>query len=113
MVQSRRAWGVETLSDRKARMARNPLVAIRSATEKDARTISALIRTNADVVLSAHYSRDQLAAWKRYNTPARVRQRMAERTTFCAFLAGRLRGTIAVQRTELVGLYVSPGSRGK
>jgi GNAT superfamily N-acetyltransferase len=75
--------------------------------------MSALIQRNADVVLSAHYSRDQLAAWKRYNTPGRVRQRMAERKTFCAFLAGRLCATGAVQGTELVGLYVSPSSRGK
>jgi len=60
-----------------------------------------------------HYSRDQLSAWKRYNTPARIRQHMPERTTFCAFGAGRLCATIALGGSELVGLYVSPGSRGK
>src|SRR5262245_19737522 len=89
------------------------LVAIRPATERDARALSALIRRNAEVVLSAHYSRDQLAAWKRYNTPARVRQRLAERTTFCAFRGRRLCATVALQGTELVGLYVSPSTRGK
>src|SRR5687767_2483053 len=90
-----------------------PLLFIRSATESDARSISALIRRNADVVLSAHYSRAQLAAWKRYNTPARVRQRLTDRTTFCAFLAGRLCATVALQGSELVGLYVRPRSRGQ
>jgi GNAT superfamily N-acetyltransferase len=91
----------------------NSRVAIRRATDKDARAISALIRRNADVVLSAHYSPEQLAAWKRYNTHASVRQRLAQRTTFCAFVGGRLCATIALEDTELVGLYVSPGSRGK
>jgi N-acetylglutamate synthase-like GNAT family acetyltransferase len=86
---------------------------IRKATEKDVRAICALIRRNAEVVLSRDYSRDQLNAWKRYNTPARLRQRMAERTSFCAFRGRRLCGTIALEGNELVGLYVSPASRGK
>ena len=86
---------------------------IRPATEHDARAISTLIRQNADVVLSTHYSQQQLTAWKRYNTPARVRQRMQERSTFCAYRAGRLCATIALQGTELVGFYVRPGARGQ
>ena len=91
----------------------NALISIRHATERDARAISNLIRRNAEVVLSMHYSGDQLSAWKRYNTPARIRQRMAERTTLCAFRAGRLCATIGLEGSELVGLYVSPGLRGK
>jgi GNAT superfamily N-acetyltransferase len=86
---------------------------IRPATEHDARAISTLIRQSADIVLSTHYSQQQLTAWKRNNTPARVRQRMLERTTFCAHRAGRLCATIALQGTELVSFYVRPGSRGK
>ena len=85
---------------------------IRSATEHDSRAISSLIRQNADVVLSTHYSQQQLTAWKRYNTPARVRQRMLERRTFCAHRAGRLCATIALQGTEVVSFYVRPGLRG-
>jgi GNAT superfamily N-acetyltransferase len=86
---------------------------IRPAAEEDARAMSALIRRNADAVLAAHYSPEQLAAWKRYNTPARVRRRIRERATFCAFRAGRLCATIALRETELVGFYVSPGARGQ
>ena len=37
------------------------------------------------------------------------RRRMADRTTFFRHRAGRLCATIALQGTELVGLYVSPG----
>jgi len=59
------------------------------------------------------YSRDQLNAWKRYNTPRRIRQRLLEQTTFCAFRGGRLCGTIGLKGDELVGLYVSPAFRGK
>jgi gluconokinase len=91
----------------------NAHITILPATEKDARAISALIRKNADAVLSADYSPEQLAAWKRHNSPARIRQGMAERTTFCAFRAGRLCGTIALQGSELVGFYVSAHLRGK
>lgn len=101
------------MSDRNRNTELNPYFVIRSATEKDARAISALIRRNADVVLSAHYSLDQLAAWKRYNTPVSVRRRMANRMTFCGYLGGRLCATIALQGCELVGLYVSPDSRDK
>src|SRR5688572_26723000 len=88
-------------------------LAIRRATAKDARAISALIRENADAVLSADYSPEQLATWKRYNAPGRIRQGMTERTIFCAFGAGGLCGTIALQGSELVGFYVRPQLRGK
>jgi GNAT superfamily N-acetyltransferase len=88
-------------------------ITILPATGKDARAISALIRKNADAVLSTEYSPEQLVAWKRYNTPARIRRRMSERTTFCAMLGRQLCATIALQGTELVGFYVSPHSRGK
>jgi GNAT superfamily N-acetyltransferase len=88
-------------------------VTILPATENDARAISVLIRKNADAVLSTEYSPKQLAAWKRYNTPARIRRGMSERTTFCARLGRRLCGTIALRGTELVGFYVSPHARSK
>src|SRR6185503_12139367 len=91
----------------------NARITILPATKKDARAISTLIRKNADAVLSADYSPEQLVAWKRYNTPAHIRHGMAERTTFCAFRAGRLCGTIALQGSELVGFYVNPRFRGK
>jgi hypothetical protein len=51
-------------------------ITIRTATERDARAISALICRNADAVLAKEYSSAQLAAWKRYNTPARFREWM-------------------------------------
>lgn len=88
-------------------------ITIRTATERDARAISALIRRNADAVLAEEYSSAQLAAWKRYNTPALFRERMKSRTTFGAYRAGRLCGTIALEGTELVGFYVSPSWRGQ
>lgn len=83
------------------------------ATGRDAAAISALVRRNADAVLSSDYSPEQLAAWKRYNTPARIRERLAERTTFCAFQSGRLCGTIGLKGAEMVGFYVSPRWRGR
>jgi GNAT superfamily N-acetyltransferase len=88
-------------------------IAIRTVTERDARAISGLIRRNADAVLAKEYSSAQLAAWKRYNTPARLRERLRSRTTFGAYRAGRLCGTIGLAGTELVGFYVSPSCRGQ
>ncbi|MEQ1854056.1 MAG: GNAT family N-acetyltransferase [Chthoniobacteraceae bacterium] len=87
-------------------------ITVRTATERDARAISALIRRNADAVLAKEYSSVQLAAWKRYNTPVRFRERMKSRTTFGAYRARRLCGTIALEGAELVGFYVNPSCRG-
>lgn len=87
-------------------------IGIVRATDRDAAAISALVRWNADAVLSADYSPEQLAAWKLYNTPARIRERLAERTTFCAFHSERLCGTIGLKGAEMVGFYVSWRGRG-
>ena len=91
----------------------DPRISIRRVTQADAAAISGLIRRNADGVLSADYTLEQLNAWKRYNTPAQVRQRLGERETFCAVASLQVCGTIALQETELVGLYVSPRWRGR
>lgn len=81
---------------------------IRPAAERDARALGALIRKNAAVLLAGRYSARQLAAWKRYNTPARIRRRIAERATFCAFRGRRLCATAALDGAEVQGLYVNP-----
>jgi GNAT superfamily N-acetyltransferase len=81
---------------------------IRPASQRDARALSALVRKNADDLLAGSYSARQLAAWKRYNTPARIRRRIAERATFCAFRGRRLCATAALGGTEVQGLYVNP-----
>ena len=88
-------------------------IIIRTATGGDAGAISALIRRNADAMLAEEYSAAQLAAWKRYNTPARLRERLKSRTTFGAYRCGRLSGTMALDGAELVGFYVSPSRRGQ
>ena len=92
---------------------RNSRVSIRRAIQTDAVTISVLIRRNADAVLSADYTLEQLNAWKQYNTPAHIRQRLRERETFCAVDSRQICGTIALQENELVGLYVSPRWRAR
>jgi putative acetyltransferase len=86
---------------------------IRRATPRDARALARLIRRNADALLAPRYTARQLAAWKRYNTPANIRRRLAERATFCAYRGKRLCGTIGLEGTELVGLYVSPRFCGR
>jgi hypothetical protein len=73
---------------------------IRRATEHDARAISRLIRRNAEAFLARSYTAEQLAAWRQYNTPARLRRRIADRIVFCAFYGRRLCGTIALQQTN-------------
>ncbi|PAW90258.1 MAG: hypothetical protein B9S33_01860 [Pedosphaera sp. Tous-C6FEB] len=88
-------------------------IVIRVATERDARSISALIRRNAEVVLAKDYSPAQLAAWTRYNTPGRIRHWMKSTAVFVAQRAGRLCGTIGLEGRELVGFYVSPSCRGQ
>lgn len=88
-------------------------IAIRTATERDARAIGALIFRNANAVLAAEYSSAQLAVWKRYNTPVQLRERMKSRTTFSAYRTGRLCGIIALEGTELVVFYISLSYRGR
>jgi GNAT superfamily N-acetyltransferase len=91
-----------------ASTARGARLVIRPAAERDARALSALIRKNADALLARRYSARRLAAWKRYNTPARIRRRIAERAMFCAFRGRRLCATAALAGTEVQGLYVNP-----
>jgi GNAT superfamily N-acetyltransferase len=91
-----------------ASTARRTRLVIRPAAERDARALSALIRKNADALLAGRYSARRLAAWKRYNTPARIRRRIAERATFCAFRGRRLCATAALEGSEVQGLYVNP-----
>jgi GNAT superfamily N-acetyltransferase len=96
----------------KNRRGPTPLL-IRRATERDARAISDLIRRNAEAILAREYTIEQMAAWRRYNTPARLRRRIAERVTFGAFRGRRLCGTVAFEKGELQGLYVSPRCCGR
>jgi putative acetyltransferase len=114
MASSARATRSRWLPNRSdIQMTTRASITIRAATERDAGAISALIRRNADAVLAKEYSPAQLAAWKRYNTPARLRDRMKSRTTFGAYRAGQLCGTIGLEGTELVGFYVRPSCRGQ
>ena len=87
-------------------------ISIRRAVPTDSTALSGLIRRNAEAVLASDYTPQQLTAWKRYNTPAQVRQRLGQRRTFCAVRSGRICGTVALKGDELVGLYVSPRWRG-
>jgi N-acetylglutamate synthase-like GNAT family acetyltransferase len=88
-------------------------ITIRAARAGDAPALSRLVRRNADAVLAVDYTQQQLAAWKRHNTPALWRQHIATRLCFVAARAARLCGTIALEQDELVGLYISPARRGE
>jgi len=86
---------------------------IRRATINDARRISYLVQKNADHVLENKYTPGQLAAWKNNNTQHAIKQKIEQRTIFCAFENDKMVGTIGLEDNYLVGLYISYSQRGK
>jgi len=85
---------------------------IRKATIQDANRISYLIRKNTDGNPN-DYDKAQLDAWKKYNTPAKIKKQLANRDLFCAFENEKLIGTIGLQGDKLVGFYISFSKRKK
>ncbi len=87
------------------------ILSIRKAKPTDARRISYLIHQNTEKVVENQYSPEQVAIWKKANSPSAILRSMETKTLFCAFAGQYLVGTIGLLGTEVVGLYVSPARR--
>jgi GNAT superfamily N-acetyltransferase len=46
-------------------------------------------------------------AWKKYNTPSKIKNQLNKRIVFCAFEKNKLIGTIALKDDYILGFYVS------
>lgn len=88
------------------------MITIRKATVKDAQKISYLIQKNTTCNPN-NYSDEQMQAWKKYNTPSKIKEQFKSREIYCAFRHNKLIGTIGLQSNEIVGFYVSYSQRGK
>lgn len=84
---------------------------IRRARSEDAKRISYLIQKNTDRNPN-DYSKEQIIAWKKYNTPSQIKKQLENRVVFCAFKNDRLIGTIALKDNFVLGFYVSYTARG-
>ncbi|MEM1319401.1 MAG: GNAT family N-acetyltransferase [Bacteroidota bacterium] len=80
---------------------------IRRATEGDARRISYLIYKSIDHISDKNYSEEQIAAWKKINTPTAIKKSLQRKVIFCAYDYNKLVGTIGLKDGEAVGLYIS------
>ncbi len=78
---------------------------IKLATEKDAKRISYLIHKSTDANPN-QYTKKQIAAWKKYTTPSKIKRQINDRLIFCAFKNNKLIGTVALQGNFVVGFYV-------
>jgi len=78
---------------------------IRKATEKDVNRISYLVRKSTDKNPN-NYSKEQIKAWKKYNTPSKIKDQLNQRIVFCAFEKNKLIGTIALKDDYILGFYV-------
>jgi len=78
---------------------------IRVATDKDAQSISDLIRKST-LQNPNNYSVDQQRVWIAYNSPSRVKQFMNDRTIICAVKNNLLLGTVSLKENEVLGFYV-------
>ncbi|MEO0338676.1 MAG: GNAT family N-acetyltransferase [Bacteroidota bacterium] len=85
---------------------------IRPATHHDARRISYLIQKSTKKNPNA-YTLEQIRAWTKYNTVAKIKKQLEDRIFFVAFEKGKLLGCIALKDTEVLGFYVSYAIRGK
>lgn len=88
------------------------MITIRIAKDKDARRISYLIQKNTELVKENKHTDAQIKAWKKENTPAKIKAKLKDRILFCAFLKRQLVGTIGLKGNEVVGLYINPYKRG-
>lgn len=86
---------------------------IRKATSADAKRISYLIVRNTEKVLENNYNAEQIRVWKKYNSPKAIKEQLVKRVILCACVKEKLVGTIALQESEVAGLYVSFTKRGK
>ncbi len=86
---------------------------IRKAGIQDVKRISYLIHRNTEKVLDNNYSKEQIWAWKKANTPKAIENQLKQRVIFCAFEKDKLIGTIGLQKKEVLGLYVSYTQRGR
>lgn len=83
---------------------------IRKATILDVKSISTLIQKVTDKNPN-EYSKEQIIAWKNYNTVSEIKKQLNDRVVFCAFKKSELIGTIALKGNFIVGFYVSYNSR--
>lgn len=88
------------------------MLTIQKATTNDARRISYLIQKNTDSNPN-NYTKLQIEAWKKCNTPAKIKELLKSRETFCAFYKHKLVGTIGLKSNEIVGFYISFSKRKK
>lgn len=86
---------------------------IRQANIRDCKRISYLIKKNTEKVFENQYSPIQKSTWIKYNSPTAIKKQLAEREIYCAFENQKLLGTIGLNNSEIVGLYVSYSKRGK
>ncbi|MCB4798050.1 GNAT family N-acetyltransferase [Neotamlana laminarinivorans] len=86
---------------------------IRRAKLEDANKISYLVINTSATHNPNNYNTIQATTWQKYNTPARIKAQLQERTVFCAFINNKLVGTIGLKENWIVGFYVSHHIRGK
>lgn len=86
---------------------------IRKAKEKDTERISYLINKSIDNILDKSYTKEQIAIWKKINTPSTIQANLSERIIFCGFENDKLVGTIGLKANEIVGLYISYSKTNK
>ena len=79
---------------------------IKKATNDDINNISRLIIEVTDKNPN-QYSTEQIIAWKKYNTPSKIRKQMNDRLIFCAIKDNKLIGTIALKEDFILGFYVN------
>ncbi len=85
---------------------------IRRATQTDAEAISNLIRLST-LHNPNQYSFAQQNAWINYNTLYKTEKFLLDRIIYCAFENGKLIGTIALKKDEVLGFYVNHQIRNK
>lgn len=86
---------------------------IRKANLKDAERISHLISKTTEKVKENNYSKKQITAWKKANTPGEIKKQLKDRIIFCALENKKLLGTIALKKNEILGFYINYAYRGK
>ncbi len=88
-------------------------IIIREFDERDAETVSRLIRNNLVFVNSRDYEPSVIDYMCNLFTPAYLREISATRTMFVAEENGVVVGTVGLEGDEVCALYVDPAAHGR
>jgi len=86
---------------------------IRKVTPKDYKKISYLIQRNIEQIRENKYTKRETSAWKKANTPSKIKEKMQGNNSFIIIEGNKILGTITLMDNCIRTFFVDYRQRGK